>query len=161
MADPQRALGVLQRIDALGVALSIDDFGTGYSSMAYLKHLPVDELKIDQSFVRGMHTEQKDEHLVRSLIELGHNLGLKVLAEGVETGESLAQLRDFGCDSAQGYFVAKPMPGSELVSWAADNESRRSHGELSAGKPDTAGNAATSGSSAKPGNSDKSGKAPE
>lgn len=121
MADPQRALDVLQRIDALGVALSIDDFGTGYSSMTYLKHLPVDELKIDQSFVRGMHTQHKDEHLVRSLIELGHNLGLKVLAEGVETAESLAQLRDFGCDSAQGYFIAQPMPGDKLVAWAEQN----------------------------------------
>lgn len=123
MADPQRALDVLRRIDELDVGLSIDDFGTGYSSMAYLKHLPVDELKIDQSFVREMHQQRKDEHLVRSLIELGHNLGLKVLAEGVEVGETLRQLQEFGCDSAQGYYIAEPMPGDSLAIWAHKQKS--------------------------------------
>lgn len=117
MSDPERAIGVLNRLDALGVSMSIDDFGTGYSSMTYLKHLPVDEIKIDQSFVFSMLEQNKDAMLVRSLVELGHNLGLSVVAEGVENAATLAALQELGCDVAQGFHVAKPMPVESFNAW--------------------------------------------
>ena len=94
MDDPQRALATLDRLRALGFKLSIDDFGTGYSSLAYLKRLPVDELKIDQSFVRDMQTDADDAMIVRSTIDLAHNLGLTVVAEGVENGTVWNLLRE-------------------------------------------------------------------
>jgi diguanylate cyclase (GGDEF)-like protein len=114
MADPARALEVLGRLHALGVGLSVDDFGTGYSSMAYLKELPVDELKIDRSFVGQMATSQSDAVIVRSTIDLGHNLGLRVVAEGVETQHAWEQLTALGCDTAQGYYLGRPVPAEEL-----------------------------------------------
>jgi diguanylate cyclase (GGDEF)-like protein len=109
MGDAARCMAVLQRLHDLGVRLSIDDFGTGYSSMAYLRRLPVDELKIDRSFVLGMTTAAQDAVLVRTAIDLGHNLGLTVVAEGVENAEHVAALRELGCDIAQGYHYARPM----------------------------------------------------
>jgi diguanylate cyclase (GGDEF)-like protein len=109
-----RCLEVLQRLHDLGVRLSIDDFGTGYSSMAYLRRMPVDELKIDRSFVLGMCTAPQDTVLVRSAIDLGHNLGLTVVAEGVEGADQVAALRALGCDVAQGYHYARPMPADRL-----------------------------------------------
>jgi diguanylate cyclase (GGDEF)-like protein len=118
MGDAARCMEVLQRLHDLGVKLSIDDFGTGYSSMAYLRRLPVDELKIDRSFVLGMTTTSQDAVLVRTAIDLGHNLGLTVVAEGVEGIEHVLALRALGCDIAQGYHYARPMlPGrlSELL----------------------------------------------
>jgi diguanylate cyclase (GGDEF)-like protein len=115
MGDATRCLEVLQRLDDLGVRLSIDDFGTGYSSMAYLRRLPVDELKIDRSFVLGMTTTQQDAVLVRTAIDLGHNLGLTVVAEGVEGAEHVSALRALGCDIAQGYHYARPMPDAEFT----------------------------------------------
>jgi diguanylate cyclase (GGDEF)-like protein len=114
MGDAARCMEVLQRLHDLGVHLSIDDFGTGYSSMAYLRRLPVDELKIDRSFVLGMTTTQQDAVLVRTAIDLGHNLGLTVVAEGVEGAEHVAALRELGCDIAQGYHYARPMLGEAL-----------------------------------------------
>jgi diguanylate cyclase (GGDEF)-like protein len=114
MGDAARCMEVLQRLHDLGVHLSIDDFGTGYSSMAYLRRLPVDELKIDRSFVLGMTTTQADAVLVRTAIDLGHNLGLTVVAEGVEGAEHVAALRELGCDIAQGYHYARPMPGAQM-----------------------------------------------
>jgi diguanylate cyclase (GGDEF)-like protein len=114
MGDAARCLDVLQRLHDLGVRLSIDDFGTGYSSMAYLRRLPVDELKIDRSFVLGMTTTQQDAVLVRTAIDLGHNLGLTVVAEGVEGAEHVHALRALGCDIAQGYHYARPMLGEAL-----------------------------------------------
>ena len=111
MGDAARCMEVLQRLHDLGVQLSIDDFGTGYSSMAYLRRLPVDELKIDRSFVLGMTTTQQDAVLVRTAIDLGHNLGLTVVAEGVEGAEHVDALRALGCDIAQGYHYARPMVG--------------------------------------------------
>jgi diguanylate cyclase (GGDEF)-like protein len=114
MGDAARCLDVLQRLHDLGVHLSIDDFGTGYSSMAYLRQLPVDELKIDRSFVMGMTDTQQDAVLVRTAIDLGHNLGLTVVAEGVEGAEHVAALQDLGCDIAQGFHFARPMPGDEI-----------------------------------------------
>ncbi len=115
MADVARCLTVLQRLHALGVHLSIDDFGTGYSSMAHLRRLPVDELKIDQSFVQGMTVTEQDAVLVRTAIDLAHNLGLTVVAEGVEGPEHVAVLRELGCDVAQGYHLARPMPADALT----------------------------------------------
>jgi diguanylate cyclase (GGDEF)-like protein/PAS domain S-box-containing protein len=117
MTDPTRALEVLNRLHALGVQLAIDDFGTGYSSMAYLKSLPVDELKVDRSFVKHLHENQNDAVIVRSTVDLGHNLGLRVVAEGVEDQATLKELATLGCDSVQGYYVARPMPAAELAAW--------------------------------------------
>jgi EAL domain-containing protein (putative c-di-GMP-specific phosphodiesterase class I) len=114
MGDAARCLDVLQRLHDLGVHLSIDDFGTGYSSMAYLRQLPVDELKIDRSFVKGMTDTQQDAVLVRTAIDLGHNLGLTVVAEGVEGAEHVAALQELGCDIAQGFHFARPMPSEDI-----------------------------------------------
>jgi diguanylate cyclase (GGDEF)-like protein len=117
MDDPQRAQATLERLSALGFALSIDDFGTGYSSLAYLKKLPVDELKIDQSFVKHMETDADDAKIVRSTIELAHNLGLSVVAEGVENEAVWHMLRELKCDQAQGYHMGRPMPADSFSRW--------------------------------------------
>jgi EAL domain-containing protein (putative c-di-GMP-specific phosphodiesterase class I) len=119
MDDPQRALGTLNRLSGLGFRLSIDDFGTGYSSLAYLKRLPVDELKIDKSFVMSMVEDLDDAKIVRSTIALAHNLGLSVVAEGVENEKVWGMLRELACDEAQGYHMGKPMPATEFYAWAA------------------------------------------
>lgn len=117
MDDPARAQSTLDRLAAMGFALSIDDFGTGYSSLAYLKRLPVDELKIDKSFVMKMAQDQDDAKIVRSTVDLGHNLGLRVVAEGVESEEVWFLLRQMGCDQGQGYFMGKPMPVERFLEW--------------------------------------------
>jgi diguanylate cyclase (GGDEF)-like protein len=119
MSDVARCMDVLQRLHELGVRLSIDDFGTGYSSMVHLRRLPVDELKIDRSFVLGMTTMPQDAVLVRTAIDLGHNLGLTVVAEGVEEIEHADALRDLGCDVAQGYHFARPMPEADVTALLA------------------------------------------
>jgi len=117
MDDPQRALQTLQRLHDMGLRLSIDDFGTGYSSLAYLKKLPLHELKIDKSFVMAMETDRADLKIVRSTIDLAHNLGLSVVAEGVENAQTWALLRAMKCDEAQGYYMARPMPEAEFAGW--------------------------------------------
>ena len=117
MDDPQRALATLDKLSELGFKLSIDDFGTGYSSLAYLKRLPVDELKIDQSFVRHMQAGTDDAMIVRSTIDLAHNLGITVVAEGVENIEVWDMLRELKCDQAQGFFMGRPMPVTDFVAW--------------------------------------------
>jgi diguanylate cyclase len=117
MVDPRNALAVLQSLHVMGVGLSIDDFGTGYSSMAYLKDLPVQELKIDRSFVMGMATADSDAVLVRSAIDLGHNLGLHVVAEGVEDAATQQALTAMGCDLLQGYHVRRPVTAADLGPW--------------------------------------------
>jgi EAL domain-containing protein (putative c-di-GMP-specific phosphodiesterase class I) len=117
MTDPARALRVLHGLDALGVRISIDDFGTGYSSLARLKDLPVHELKIDRAFVTSMQTVHSDAVIVRSTIDLARNLGLAVVAEGVEDRSVLDELGDLGCDAAQGYYLSRPVPAPDLVSW--------------------------------------------
>jgi len=118
MDDPQRAEATLNRLHQRGYKLSIDDFGTGYSSLAYLRRLPVQELKIDKSFVMAMEREEGDAKIVRSTIDLAHNLGLSVVAEGVENAAILTLLRALGCDEAQGYFLSKPVPLEQLRAWA-------------------------------------------
>ena len=125
MDDPARALATLHRLSAVGFKLSIDDFGTGYSSLAYLKRLPMDELKIDQSFVRNMQADTDDAMIVRSTIDLAHNLGLIVVAEGVECAEAWDMLRTFNCDQAQGYHMGRPMPVDQFSSWSADRSAGR------------------------------------
>ena len=129
MDDPQRALATLDALSAMGFKLSIDDFGTGYSSLAYLKRLPVDELKIDQSFVRNMQSDRDDEMIVRSTIDLAHNLGIMVVAEGVETAEAWNLLRDLKCDQAQGYHMGRPMPVGEFSAWSTSWGMRRTAGD--------------------------------
>ena len=119
MDDPQRAEAMLNRLAQQGFKLSIDDFGTGYSSLAYLRRLPVHELKIDKSFVMGMQSAEGDAMIVRSTIDLAHNLGLTVVAEGVETAEVLAYLRELSCDEAQGYHISRPVPVPEFLAWQA------------------------------------------
>ncbi len=130
MDDPQRALATLNKLSGRGFKLSIDDFGTGYSSLAYLKRLPVDELKIDKSFVMSMVEDLDDAKIVRSTIDLAHNLGLTVVAEGVENAKVWDALRTLECDEAQGYHMGKPMPASEFcvwsTAWATKNASRAS-----------------------------------
>ena len=116
MADPVRVMDVLARISELGVELSLDDYGTGTSSLSYLKRLPVRELKIDRSFVMNMEAEQRDAVIVRSTVELARSLGLRVVAEGVESVEVWNQLVEFGCEIAQGYYLSRPIPGSEVAS---------------------------------------------
>ncbi|TCP53167.1 diguanylate cyclase/phosphodiesterase [Tamaricihabitans halophyticus] len=117
MADPQRAMPILRRLHALGVELAVDDFGTGYSSLAYLRQLPVDEVKIDKSFVLGMGTDLGDLAVVRSIVELGHSLGLRVVAEGVEEDVARDQLSAMGCDVAQGYLISRPLSEDRLEAW--------------------------------------------
>ncbi len=117
MGDPFRARQVLQRLDSMGVRLSIDDFGTGYSSLGYLKRLPVSEIKIDKSFVLNMTNDENDAVIVRSTIDLGRNLGLEVVAEGVENAEAWRNLELYGCDIAQGYYLSRPVPADELTAW--------------------------------------------
>jgi predicted signal transduction protein with EAL and GGDEF domain len=124
MSDPDQAMNVLCQLDKMGVKLSIDDFGTGYSSMAYLKQLPVDEIKIDRSFVMDMESDNNDAVIVRSIIDLAHNMGLMAVAEGVERREVWDLLVKSGCDVAQGYFMAQPMPEADFRAWLASRDSK-------------------------------------
>jgi EAL domain-containing protein (putative c-di-GMP-specific phosphodiesterase class I) len=117
MTDRDLALTVLQALDSMDVSLSIDDFGTGYSSMSYLKTLPVKELKIDRSFVMGMADDRDSAVIVRSAVDLGHNLGMTVVAEGVQDGMAQSELADMGCDLVQGYQICRPIPARELELW--------------------------------------------
>jgi diguanylate cyclase (GGDEF)-like protein len=123
MADPNRAISILRRLSDFGVSLAIDDFGTGYSSLAYLKRLPVNEVKVDRSFVMNMATDQDDAVIVRSTVDLARNLGLRVVAEGVEDAASYDHLRVLGCDAVQGYYLARPMPALQVPNWL-DNYQR-------------------------------------
>jgi diguanylate cyclase (GGDEF)-like protein/PAS domain S-box-containing protein len=122
MADPAHALAILAMLQSMGVRLSVDDFGTGYSSLTHLRELPIDEIKIDKSFVGGMATSDADAAIVRTVIDLAHNLGKQVCAEGVEDEATWTRLCDMGCDLAQGYWIARPMPAAELKQWLATND---------------------------------------
>ena len=115
--DPFRANAVLERLSGMGVRLAMDDFGTGYSSLAYLKRLPLDAIKIDRAFITGLTSSKEDEAIVRSTIDLCRNLGLDVVAEGVETAEVWDCLKRLGCDVAQGYYLSLPLPPAELIEW--------------------------------------------
>jgi diguanylate cyclase (GGDEF)-like protein/PAS domain S-box-containing protein len=124
MRDTVRALEIARHISSLGVKLSIDDFGTGYSSLAYLSQLPVSELKIDKSFVLEMNKRQTDATIVQSTVDLAHNLGLKVVAEGVETDDTLQGLSELGCDVCQGFLIGSPMPDPQFIDWLGGNHVR-------------------------------------
>jgi EAL domain-containing protein (putative c-di-GMP-specific phosphodiesterase class I) len=121
MADPAHAMEILTRISHMGVALAIDDFGTGYSSLGYLKKLPVTAVKIDKSFVMNMTADDNDAMIVRSTIDLAHNLRLKVIAEGVESQEVWDRLISLGCDAAQGYYMSRPLASAEMTKWLSDS----------------------------------------
>jgi len=121
MGDPETALKNTRALEATGIPLSIDDFGTGYSSLSYLKKLPVRELKIDKSFVLDMLNDNNDALIVRSTIDLAHNLGLKVVAEGVESYGVLLALRDLGCDIAQGHYLSQPIGFDQMTDWLAEH----------------------------------------
>ena len=130
MEDPTHAQKVLDRLFDLGVKLSIDDYGTGYSSLSYIMRLPVQELKIDRSFISRMASDEEISTIVRSTIDLGHNLGLKVVAEGVEDLPAWNMLRKLGCDDAQGFFMSKPLDASTLLRWMKTNDGIFSSAEI-------------------------------
>ena len=115
MSGVERVIATLEELHALGVGLAIDDFGTGYSSMSYLKEFPVDRLKIDQAFVRDIVTSKEDASITNAIIVLGHSLGLKLVAEGVEDAEQAELLRLRGCDEAQGYYFARPLGADDFT----------------------------------------------
>ena len=123
LTDPVRTKAILEEFDAMGIRLAIDDFGTGYSSLAYLTRLPINRIKIDRSFVMAMATNEDDATIVRSTIDLGRNLGLGVVAEGVESEAIWDTLRELGCTVAQGYFLSRALPPDELASWLLKHDS--------------------------------------
>ena len=129
MAEPARALEILERLRGIGVGITIDDFGTGYSSLAYLKRLQVNDLKIDRSFVMDMSTDDSARVIVHSTIDLAHNLGMRVIAEGVEDAETWAMLRELECDQMQGFYASRALPAAELRIWL---DERLGRGRLSA-----------------------------
>ena len=120
--DPESALCMLRALAALGVGISIDDFGTGYSSLSNLARMPAHEVKIDRSFVQGLDSDAEYAAVVRSAIDMGHSLGLKVVAEGIETEFAAQRLRAFGCDVAQGFLYAKPMSYDDFTAWLVGKE---------------------------------------
>ncbi len=117
MVNRDLAHTILTSLRSIGVRISVDDFGTGYSSLAYLRDLPIDEIKLDNSFVIPMTHDARTAALVSSTIELAHSLGLRIVAEGVETAGTYTELTRMGCDQAQGYFMSKPVPAAELNRW--------------------------------------------
>jgi EAL domain-containing protein (putative c-di-GMP-specific phosphodiesterase class I) len=117
VGDADRPLPTLRRLHSMGVRLAVDDFGTGYSSLAYLRRLPVHEVKIDKSFVLGMATDSGDLAIVRAIVDLGRHLGLSVVAEGVESEMTLALLENMGCDVAQGFLFSRPLPHERIEAW--------------------------------------------
>ncbi len=125
MVDPERILETLKRIRDLGISLALDDYGTGHSSLAYLKRLPIGELKIDRSFVQEMTADPRDAVIVRSTIDLAHNLGIEVTAEGIEDASHWEQLAAAGCDIGQGYYLSRPLDAAQLVDWLGEHSSSR------------------------------------
>jgi EAL domain-containing protein (putative c-di-GMP-specific phosphodiesterase class I) len=122
MSRPAEALATMQQLREIGVRLSIDDFGTGYSSLAYLQRLPVTALKVDRSFVSAMRGNSGSRAIVRSTIDLAHDLGLTVVAEGVEDAATLDELARLKCDLAQGYHMCRPMPATDMTAWLASRQ---------------------------------------
>ena len=120
MADAARSQQVMSGLRRLGVRLSIDDYGTGYSSLSYLRALPVDELKLDRSFVSNLTSDERAAAIVRSTLQLSRDLGMTMVVEGVEDAATLTSLRTWGCELAQGYHIARPMPSDSFLPWLAD-----------------------------------------
>jgi EAL domain-containing protein (putative c-di-GMP-specific phosphodiesterase class I) len=129
MREPDKAVRVMRRLREAGIRFSIDDFGTGHSSLAQLKALPVDELKIDRSFIRDLEQGTRDDAIVRSAIELAHSLGLKVVAEGIETPAAWTALIHLGCDYAQGYFVSRPLAAEQVGDWIGEVNAKLANAE--------------------------------
>jgi EAL domain-containing protein (putative c-di-GMP-specific phosphodiesterase class I) len=127
MSDPKLAMEIITDLTSMGIKFSIDDFGTGYSSLGYLQRLPVDEIKIDKSFVINMMKDDNSLKIVRSIIDLGHSLGLKVVAEGVEDKETYDRLVLLDCDLAQGYYMSRPIPLSEFIARMTGEASRKNY----------------------------------
>ena len=117
MTDPNTVVAQLERARALGIEISVDDFGTGYSNWTYLRQLPVNTVKLDQSLISNLHTNEKDKRLVKTLIELAKGLGYRVVAEGVETENTLSLISRWGCTEAQGYLITKPLSAALLTQW--------------------------------------------
>jgi EAL domain-containing protein (putative c-di-GMP-specific phosphodiesterase class I) len=122
MHDPKGSADILNHIASLGVSLSVDDFGTGYSSLNYLRKLPIDTLKIDRTFVKDMLHNEQDAIIVRSTIDLAHNLKLQVIAEGVEDEATLKMLHQMGCDQIQGYQISRPYAWNDIAQWLKDSK---------------------------------------
>ncbi len=141
MTDPEMALEIVQRIHQMGFQFSIDDYGTGYSSLSYLKQMPLTELKIDRSFVTDIINDESDAVIVNATINLAHNLGLQVTAEGVESPEVMEVLDQYGCDIAQGFLIARPLQVDEFEEW--QREYRASLAEAPQGGPEEIPHAAT------------------
>ncbi|HVF18900.1 MAG TPA: bifunctional diguanylate cyclase/phosphodiesterase, partial [Mycobacteriales bacterium] len=135
MSDPARTIGVLQRLAGMGVGVSVDDFGTGYSSLSYLSRLPVDEIKIDKSFVQGMLRDRNDAVIVETIVDLGASLGLRVVAEGVEDEATWNRLDALGCALAQGYYLSRPVAAAALTKWLADRPPPPDRGDESTRPP--------------------------
>ena len=135
MTDPAGSSHVLRQLRALGIRISIDDFGSGYTSLAYLRALPIDALKIDRILITDLTIDDKGLAVTKSIIDLGHSLGLSVLAEGVETGEAWRQLELLGCDEIQGYLFARPMPGEHIEGWITSHQHENEHVVVEAIRP--------------------------
>ncbi len=123
--DPDLAMEIMNRLTDKGIKISIDDFGTGYSSLAYLKNLPASEVKIDKSFVTDMLKNNNDTVIVKSIIDLGHNLSLNVVAEGVEDKETAVRLKALGCDVLQGYYFSKPLSNNNFLNWLSKKKNKK------------------------------------
>ena len=124
VSDPPRAVATLVRLREGGVRVSLDDFGQGYSSLAHLARFPLDELKIDRSFIANMTTNPNDRTIVRAVIELSHQLGLEVVAEGIESVDLLEALSAWGCDAAQGYAITPPLAAADVATWLNTRRTR-------------------------------------
>jgi len=120
MQEPDLVIGILNRLSEMGISLSIDDFGTGQASLTYLKKLPVEKLKIDQSFVKNMVEDNEDSTIVEATIKLAHTLSIEVVAEGVESADIHIMLRQMGCDYVQGYYISRPLEQKLIASWIED-----------------------------------------
>lgn len=118
--SPQHACEILTQLQQMGVATAVDDFGTGYSSLAYLKVLPIDHLKIDRTFIKDLPDDDDGVAITQSIIDLGHALGFRITAEGIETHAQYAFLRNAGCDQGQGYLIGRPMPADSFERWLAE-----------------------------------------
>jgi EAL domain-containing protein (putative c-di-GMP-specific phosphodiesterase class I) len=125
MQNPEHAVELLTRLKAMGIQLSIDDFGTGFSSLNYLKRFPIDSVKIDRSFIQDIPANSDDAAITRAIIAMAHSLRLKVIAEGVETEEQLAFLRDYGCDEMQGFYFSRALPEDEFCRLLRDDIASR------------------------------------
>ncbi|MNT41113.1 Phytochrome-like protein cph2 [compost metagenome] len=126
MESQQQACAVLAQLQAMGVVTAVDDFGTGYSSLAYLKSLPIDHLKIDRAFIKDLPADDDAVAITRAIIDLGHALGFRITAEGIETQAQYDFLRNAGCDQGQGFLMGRPMPAQMLQDWLKAHHERRS-----------------------------------